>query len=153
MPAPPARKPQPLWLGFGLAALGLAMIVGMALRPDGLNAPFWVAAVAASAFFFAGVSFAANTLGMGWLNTLANIAVVGALATPGFWILLDPGPKACTGGFSVFDSDIGGGWFGQAGDLECRLAFGAGAILTALIALALIVSAVRRALGRRARSR
>lgn len=153
MQAGPAQKRQPLWVGLSLVALGLAVMAGMALSPQGLNAPFWVAAVAVSAFIFAGISITAHTLGIGWLNTLANIAVVCALATPGFWILLDPGPKSCTGGFSLFASGVGGGWFGRPGDLECRLAFGAGAILTALLATALIVSALRRMFGRHDRSR
>jgi hypothetical protein len=153
MQAGPAQKRQPLWAGLSLVALGLAVMAGRVISPEGLNAPFWVAAVAVSAFIFAGISLTAHTLGIGWLNTLANIAVVGALATPGFWILLDPGPKVCSGGFGLFASGAGGGWFGAAGELDCRLAFGAGAIVTALIAVALIVSAWRRVLGRRHRPR
>jgi hypothetical protein len=153
MPAGPAQERQPLWAGLSLVALGLAVMAGMALSPEGLNAPFWVAAVAVSAFIFAGISISARALRIGWLNALANIAVVGALATPGFWILLDPGPKRCSGGVSLFAFGTGGGWFGAAGDLTCRLAFGAGAILTALVAIALVVSTLRRVLGRRDRAR
>lgn len=145
MPAKPStQQPPPLWVGLGVGGVGLAMIILITVSPEGLNAPYWVAIAACGAFVFAGLSIIAHALGWSMVNALSNVLIVAALATPGFWIMLDPGPKACTGGFSFLAGGLGLSAGGAAPDWQCRLVFGAGAVITALIGVAMITVAVKR---------
>jgi len=145
MAAPAAEQKQPLWVGLMVTGVGLFVVFMMITGPEGANVPLWVAYAAGSTFVFAGISITAHTLGLTWLNAIANVVIIAGLTAPGFWIMLDPAPKACSGSFGFSGLSVGG----LAPDLQCRAVFGAGAIIVVLCGIALVVSMVRRLARRR----
>jgi len=138
------KKPEETRAGLGVAALALGMglltMILMPLRPEGLQVPLWVAEVAVSGFVSAGLSIACRSLGLVALSAVFNILVIGALATPGFWIMLSPEQQSCVRSISLFSSTFSN----ERGDLECRIVFGAGAIITVLVGLAMLIVFVRQ---------
>ena len=129
-------------MGFAaaVAAVGLVVMILMPLRPEGLSVPLWVAEMAVSGFVSAGLSIACRSLGLVNLSAFFNVLVVVALATPGFWIMLSPEQQSCVRSISLLSSTFSDG----RGDLECRIVFGAGAIITLLVGIAMVVMFVRR---------
>jgi len=116
-------------IGFALVliAVGLAMMVFVAVDGNGLNAPLWVVEVALSTFVFAGGSFVARALGWIRFMNICSLSIVYALATPGLWIMLQSGKAQCSGNVGFFTSMLS--------SLECRIAFGVGGIFTLSYAL------------------
>jgi len=131
-----------LWFGALFVVVGLAIMAMMILSPEGLNAPMWVGLAAASTFVFAGASVVAQSLGFAGLGKWIGVLVVFLLAVPGFWIMLGSGDMSCSRSVSFLWSSSG-----EGGDLECRVVFGAGAIVVLAMAVAFAWAAWR---GRRA---
>lgn len=125
--------------GWLFVAIGLAIIVAMTVWPDGLEVPYWVAVAAASTFSFAGASVVLTGVGFPRLGRAMTLPVLVGLATPGLWILFDPGEKSCTSSGAIV---LG------AGDLVCRGVFGAGAVIVLLVLALAVVAAVRDWRGR-----
>jgi hypothetical protein len=96
----------------------------------------WVGLAAASTFVFAGASVVAQSLGFAGLGKWIGVFVVFLLTVPGFWIMLGTGDMSCSRSISFLAS-------GAGGDLECRVAFGAGAIVVLAMAVAFAWAAWR----------
>jgi hypothetical protein len=84
----------------------------------------------------------AQSLGFAGLGKWIGVLVVFLLAVPGFWIMLGSGEMSCTRSVSFLWSSSG-----EGGDLECRVVFGAGAMVVLAMAVAFAWAAWR---GRRA---
>lgn len=125
-----------VWFGVLFVVVGLAIMAGMIVSPEGLNVPMWVGLAAASTFVFAGASVVAQSLGFAGLGKWIGVLVVFLLAVPGFWIMLGSGEMSCSRSASFLSSST-------AGDLECRIVFGAGAIVIVAMAVAFAWAAWR----------
>ena len=141
MAQPPAKSP--IWFGLLFMAVGASMMVMMAVSQEGLNAPLWVAEVAAAAFFFAGVAICAQTLQWLMVQRLSALAIVYCLAVPGLWIMLGADNGSCSATTSFISR--------EAGNLECRIVFGIGGLITLAIALSMTI-AIMRMIWRRLRT-
>ena len=127
-----------LWFGVLFVVVGLAIMAGMIVSPEGLNVPMWVGLAAASTFVFAGASVVVQSLGFGRAGRWIGVFVVFLLTVPGFWIMLGSGEMSCTRSVSFLWSSSG-----EGGDLECRIVFGAGAIVVLAMAVAFAWAAWR----------
>jgi len=105
----------------------------MAVDQSGLHVPLWVAEAAAASFVFAGVAMAGQVVNWLWLQKLGSLGVVWCLFVPGAWIAFGPDTGSCTGGIGIGMLTT----WREAGNIECRLAFGIGAVITLLCALAM----------------
>jgi hypothetical protein len=85
---------------------------------------------------FAGASVVAQSLGFAGLGKWIGVFVVFLLTVPGFWIMLGSGEMSCSRSISFLGS-------GAGGDLECRVVFGAGAIVVLAMAVAFAWAAWR----------
>lgn len=134
-------------LGFGaiFVAAGLGIMVMITVSPEGLNAPYWVAMVAAATFSFAGASIMAQAMGWDGFTRFFGLVTVFSLAMPGLWILFDPAEKACTGSIGFGGISLGA----NSGDLVCRAVFGFGGGITLLFALGALFVYLRQLLRRR----
>lgn len=93
---------------------------------EGKHAPDWVLGAAGGLFLFAGLFIwtAGSALGK-VVATVLPVAMFGGFAAIANWVAFGAGPRECSASISGF-----GGAFGYgAGDLECRIAFGIGAML------------------------
>lgn len=125
-------SPPPAIAGWAIAAAGVAISAMVRLRPDALQAPEWVAHVAAAAFVLAG---AVVVLRAGGRDRAADGVVCLLLAVfvgLGAWASLGPDAGECVAG--------GPGGRVAASPTACRVAFGSGA----LVVLAMLVLAIRR---------
>lgn len=126
------------------------MILYMARHPERFAAapgiPMWVPTVAGALFALAGVTL--------WLEGTSHATAVGAfggplivfgLATIASWVAFGPGERHCTATISFPF------WFSRrpAGDLECRVAFGFGAIMSWAICLVFVAGSFIMAFGQR----
>jgi hypothetical protein len=127
-----------LWFGVLFVVVGLAILAMMILSPEGLNVPMWVGLAAAGTFSVAGASVVVQALGYPRLGRWIAVLVVFMLAVPGFWIMLGSGQMSCTRSVTFLWSSTG-----EGGDLECRVVFGAGAIITVAMAVAFAWAAWR----------
>lgn len=108
-------------------ALGAAVLIAVAItvHPDGLNAPAWVAYVAAVSFGLAGVSALAEAFRHTSLACGLACCLLCALLLIEFWVAFGPGARQCTiriPGLAAFPSDLG-----------CRSAFGLGALVVGVM--------------------
>ncbi len=122
------------WFGGLFVLIGLGLMAGMVVSPQGLTVPLWVGLAAASVFVFAGATVLAQAFGFARQGQWIAVLVVLGLSVPGLWIMFAPGEQSCER--SVVLSSV-------AGDLECRAVFGAGAFVTLAAALALAWAAWR----------
>ncbi len=115
--------------------LGAALAVLIYLYPEHLNAPAWIAYLAAGIFSLAGATGMARAYRHHNLaNGLICLVLAGMLAML-LWISLGPGPRNCTTSL---------GWLPfAASDIGCRSAFGLGALLVGFM-LAIAVSGIRK---------
>jgi hypothetical protein len=109
--------------------------------PGSVNGPWWLGASAGAVFVAAGLAAGTQGTFMGvWVNPVAVTVVFLGLASIGNWIAFGAGPRACTGGISVLFFSASG----DAGALECRVAFGIGAvILDAALVMGLLIGVAR----------
>lgn len=125
-------------VGLAGLAIGGLIALGVTLHPEGLNTPRWVAYLAASAFVFAGCSTFARAYQRAFLAEGCVSLLLTAMLLIGLWIAIAPGARQCVGG-------IAGLGF-AASDTSCRVAFGLGSIVVAVM----LFLAVRGWLQRRA---
>lgn len=123
-----------------LAALDVAGLGG------GKNAPDWVVGLAGCLFVLAGGAiWAQGTAAEKPVGNIAGSAMLVGLAAIGNWVAFGAGERACTGGFSawIFSS------YRDAGEWECRAAFGIGAALLDGAILLGVAKLLESAWGRR----
>jgi hypothetical protein len=109
--------------GIAMEAVALGMIP---VDPSSIHAPMWVIGTAATVFILPGlwILFAGTTVGRVLEVVVGPVVLVGLLSVL-HWVAFGAGVRQCTGGFSIpFFSARG-----PVGDLECRVAFGYGALL------------------------
>jgi hypothetical protein len=127
-----------VWFGVLFVVVGLATMAMMILSPEGLNVPVWVGLAAAATFVFAGASVVVQSLGFARASRWIGVLVAFLLAVPGFWIMFGSGEMSCSRSVTFLSESTS-----TAGDLECRIVFGAGAFVTLAIAVAFAVVAWR----------
>ena len=140
---------MPRALVGGLVALAGVMVILAALDvapfdQASRHAPRWVVMLAGGLFVLAGVVvWTQGSPGAQAAGQTAGYAMAIGLAAIGNWVAFGPGTRACTSTLSFF----GFGTWRRAPDLECRIAFGIGALMTDAIVLMMAADAVRRLLG------
>jgi hypothetical protein len=119
-----------LLFGALFAAPGL-LIVGIGtgaiqVDPSSVHAPYWLIAMIGGMFSVVGVWLASrDTRVEPFLKPVVGPVVLFGLLTALHWVAFGPGVRECTGSVAIpFFSNSR-----QAGGLECRLAFGYGAVL------------------------
>jgi len=141
-------------LGVFVAAAGIGIVAAGVWSPQkDVHAPRWVIESAGGAFLFFG-SWTAVVYALGYdpkrsdetlPPPLVQLAFflpgVVCLAAPFHWIAFGPGPRAFSGSFSLPFLLISR----RAGELSGRVAFGVGAVLMDLVAVAIAVTLLRRA--------
>lgn len=135
----PISKRDQLVFGGLFVATGIGIMLMITLSPEGLNVPYWVGMVAAATFAFAGASVMVQGLGWDGVGRLFGVLTVLCLATPGLWILLDPGDKQCNGSIDIGGFSLGSG----VGDFMCRAVFGLGGIVTLAVGVLALVMFIR----------
>ncbi|MCB1517223.1 MAG: hypothetical protein KDJ19_06360 [Hyphomicrobiaceae bacterium] len=130
------QNTKPGW-GFALlfGGAGAAMMVGMALVRDGLEAPLWVAEIAACTFVMAGLTIFFQWKGWMGLQRLAALGVVYCLSVPGLWIMAGADTGTCISSLGFLSR--------EASNLECRIVFGIGGLITLAIAIGMTVAIMR----------
>jgi hypothetical protein len=136
--------PQSRWV---MAVIGL-LVVAAGLFPmldalgvfagseSRMNAPRWVVLMAGGLFFIAGmyvilISAVGEKMAMGF-GVVVGLAIFLGLSAIVHWIAFGSGDRSdCSGGVSALGVSISGG----VPDLECRAAFGYGALLLDAILL------------------
>ena len=122
----------------GLASGGLIALM-VTLRPEGLTSPSWVVYLTASAFVLAGGTALARAYQRNALAEACVCFLLGTMLLIELWITFAPRPQ-CTGGIA------GLGFF--TSDMSCRVAFGLGSVVVAvMLFLAVRCSLRRRATG------
>jgi hypothetical protein len=132
--APVSRRTQVIG---AIAALvtGLVACYMVHTHPEGLRVPAWVAYVATSAFVFAGLCLLAGAAEIDWLQRWLGTAVALSLFVVSFWIAVGPGERECAMSIPFLRT--------VAPEGLCRVAFGIGALLAAVILGLLVHRAVR----------
>ena len=101
-----------------------AFDVGGPFRQEDINGPPWIAGAAGTAFVMAGLAVAVGER-MRWLGGAAGFVAFLALVAIGHWIAFGVGEREGTSTVSGFI----GSRSREAGNVECRVAFGMGALL------------------------
>jgi hypothetical protein len=119
-------------LGAGLLCSGLGLLLSYMVwsGQPGLQVPPAVGYLAAGTFLAAGATLLLQVRGAQRAQQVTAFLLVAALAGVGGWIGFGPGSRRCGGslGFLAF----------VPGELVCRGVFGAGAVLTGLIAVLML---------------
>jgi hypothetical protein len=119
-------------LGAGLLCSAIGVFLGYVVwsRQPGLQVPPAVGYLAAGAFLAAGATLLLQARGAQRAQLVMAFLMVLALGGIGGWIGFGPGSRRCVGslGFLQF----------LPGELVCRGVFGAGAVLTAVIAILML---------------
>ena len=123
-----------LFVGALCVLFGLIAAFAIYARPEGLKVPAPVGYAAASAFMLAGLVIFAIETGRKSLYAWLVVGLLFAMFTPAAWIAFGPGERVCAVTPALLE-------FGASGAV-CRTAFGAGALVLALM----IVVAFRAAL-------
>lgn len=136
--------PKSRWAGIVLALLVIAaglypMIAALGMFPDleaQMKAPHWIVFLAGSLFFIAGMWLLLQILGgeavAKAFGSVVGIAIFLGLAAIGNWVAFGGGDRGdCSGGISA----LGFGFSQAVSEIECRAAFGYGALLMDLILL------------------
>lgn len=115
-----------LAVGLLFGGVGFLVMYMSVSRPEQVNGPWWLGFAAGWVFAAAGLSVAVQgTELQTWVGGLAVATILLGFAAIGNWIAFGPGPRGCSGGISTF-------FFSgtrSVGDLECRVAFGLGAVI------------------------
>jgi hypothetical protein len=110
-----------LALGIFAVVAGVATSLAIASYPRALNAPAWVAHIAAFTFVLTGMSIVAAEFKRSNLRRWFVGAILVALLSVGTWIALGPGLRRCSLVLS---------WLVMlAPELACRFVFAIGALL------------------------
>ena len=125
-PSAPLTPRGRLLVGALFGGSGLFMLWLALSDPSSVNGPWWLGAAAGAVFVAAGLTAGTQGTAVGvWVTPVAVTVIFVGFAAIGNWIAFGPGPRACTGGISfLFFSGSAG-----AGEMECRVAFGLGAVI------------------------
>lgn len=123
-------EPSRRIVGSVAVGAGIATSAAVYLAPGGLNAPAWVAHLAASVFVFAGLALIAAELKRPRLRLMLVAAALTALGLVGASLAFAPG--RCSVSLPLLRA--------SAPNLACRFAFGAGALIVAGMIACLIRS-------------
>ena len=137
-----------LVLGLMFAAAGvLPMLAAFDIGPlqqKDINGPPWLAVVAGGIFVLGGISLLAGEKARHHpLSYVLVFAILAGLAAIGNWIAFGPGPRACGAALSTgfFTSSRAGG------ELECRIAFGVGALIMNGLLVWMLAAGLRKVMG------
>jgi hypothetical protein len=127
MPSAPVR----FVLGLLFVACGIVGILATfdvgPLHARDINGPPWLGAATGGIFVVGGVFLWAGDAGARhpWFSNVLAMLMVAGFAAIGNWIAFGAGPRECSGGVSgfIFTSRM-------AAEIECRAAFGIGALMT-----------------------
>jgi hypothetical protein len=128
---------QRLWAALLSGSVGLWLTYVVWSRQPGLMVPSAVGYLAAAAFGAAGLTLLLQARGYTRAATAPALLVVVALAGIGAWVGFGPGSRRCEAGIGVVPF--------VSGELVCRAVFGAGAVLTGLIAVLMVRGILKRA--------
>jgi hypothetical protein len=152
------EKP-PLWIGLLCTGVGLYfMLVGVGVLPipggpRNLHGPLWIVVCAGLAFFLGGATVTMQVLGgadengefppdaPAWMKIaqhLFGVAIAVSFAAIGTWIAIAPGERQFGGNVPLV---------GSTGEIIGRTAFGLGAAIVWLFALALFNRARKQIFG------
>lgn len=109
----------------GVLPILAAFDVGPLYQKD-IHGPPWVAGAAGGAFLLAGLAIGVGqSERLRWMGTVAGLLCAAALAAIGNWIAFGVGVRECSSTLSgvFFNASRG------AGNVECRIAFGIGAVM------------------------
>ena len=126
----------------GLVSLtGILVLWLVSADPGAVNGPAWVGLAAGAVFVLGGLVVATRGTPLAaWTEAIGTGGILVAFAATGGWVAFGAGPRACSGGIDLPFLSFGGG----TGVLECRVAFGYGAVLVvAVLALFLGMGAGR----------
>jgi hypothetical protein len=139
-----AGRRQRLWGALLCGGLGLFLGYVVWSRQPGLRVPPGVGYLAAGVFLAAGATLLLQVRGARRGQLVPAFLLVAALAGIGGWIGLGPGSHRCVGslGFLSF----------LPGEFVCRGVFGAGALLTGLIAVRMLRPLVKNSRATRERA-
>jgi len=128
-------------LFWGVGFLVMYMSVS---HPEQVNGPWWLGFAAGWVFAAAGLAVAVQgTELQTWVGGLAVATLLLGFAAIGNWIAFGPGPRGCSGGISLlFFSGSR-----SAGEMECRVAFGLGAVILDAILFMGAMSGLARLVG------
>ncbi|TZF81996.1 hypothetical protein [Cognatilysobacter lacus] len=118
---------HPKLFGAAIVAVGLFTAGMITLYPEGLNAPAWVAYLAASAFVVAGSAQLASAFNRPHLAEILALAIVGLMLVVELWVAFGSGERNCAVKVA--------GAAGLAPESACRSAFAVGAVLVGAMLL------------------
>ena len=116
--------------GILCSALGLGLSYLVWSRQPGLHVPPAVGYLAAGAFLAAGATLLLQARGAQRAQQVTAFLLVAALAGVGGWIGFGSGSRRCEGSLEFLSF--------VPGELVCRGVFGAGAVLTGLMAVLML---------------
>ncbi|MGY3265593.1 hypothetical protein [Lysobacter sp. HA35] len=122
-----AADSHPRLFGVAIIAVGVFTAGMIALYPEGLNAPAWVAYLAATAFVVAGCAQLASAFNRPRLGETLALAIVGLMLLIELWVAAGSGARRC------LVSGIGASGVGSGS--VCRGVFAASAVLLAAMLL------------------
>ena len=125
----PGRR-QRLAAGVLCSGVGIFLSYVVWSREPGLQAPPAVGYLAAGAFLAAGATLLLQVRGAQRAQQVTAFLLVATLVGIGGWIGFGPGSRRCGGSLGFFQF--------VPGELVCRGVFGAGAVLTGLIAILML---------------
>jgi len=127
---------------FGLATFD----IGPLNRSD-INGPPWIGVVTGGIFGLGGLALAlAGSPRFGQLAPYVGILLVGGFASLANWVAFGEWSGGCSGGLSAFGISLGG----LRPDLECRIAFGIGALMLDSLLVWGLGAALSKSFGARA---
>lgn len=122
-----AARRQRLWAALLCGGVGLFLGQLVWSRQPGLRVPPAVGYLTAGVFLAAGATLLLQARGARRAQQVTAFLLVAALAGIGGWIGFGPGSRQCEGSLGFLSL--------VPGELVCRGVFGAGAVLTGLIAV------------------
>ena len=130
-----AERRQHYWGALLCAGIGLYLGHLVWSRQPGLRVPPGVGYLAAGAFLAAGANLLLQVRGLRKGQLVSALLLVVALVGIGGWIAFGPGSRRCEGSLGILSF--------LPSELICRTAFGAGAVLTVLIAVLILWSLMK----------
>ena len=122
----PLSSRERLIYGTIFGGVGLFVMWLSVTDAGSVNGPWRLGFAAGGIFGAAGLSIATQGTPVGrWVGPVAVATIFLGFAVLGNWIAFGPGVRACSGGVSFLFF-----WTSRSvGDLECRVAFGIGAVI------------------------
>jgi hypothetical protein len=124
------ERHQRLWAALLSGGVGLTFGYMVWARRPGLLVPPGVGYLAAGSFIAAGLTLLLQAWGHARVALVPAFLLVAAMAGIGGWVGFGPGSRRCESGLGALHF--------VPGELVCRAVFGAGAVLTGLIALLMV---------------